>query len=143
MDDNVLAGSGDCFLGLPNRSASSFSSSLNRFGKSALTLESGVLVATLPDATMSKNLLDAFPVFVGLALSLPTDCSLERFLMTFFDEKMSSESSSESASANRSSIVDFGFVAGIEAKKKDRKKLESVAIYIYIRKHENTYQLYL
>lgn len=134
----MLASSGDRFLGLPNRSASSFSSPLNKFEKSALTLESGVLVATLPAApsvTVSKNFFDAFPVgFVGLALLLPIG-SLERFLTVFFDEKISSESSSESASANRSSIADFGFVAGV-VKVQGKKKRKSVA-HDTIHNHEN------
>lgn len=63
-----------------------------------------------PGAITSKN-------FFGLSSAdwmLSEDVSFVRFLIVsltvFFDEKMS-ESSSESASANRSSIADFGLVA--------------------------------
>lgn len=50
-----------------------------------------------------------------------------RFLTVFFDEKMS-ESSSESASANRSSIADFGFVAesAVDLKQRIYRKVRYV-----------------
>lgn len=75
-------------------------------------------MATLPlvsGAITSKNFFD---VSLALAVFAPAEVSFVRFFVTvFLDEKMSSESSSESASANRSSIADFGFVAASAIKR--------------------------